>query len=84
LKYAIKISEDGRVEYATFEQYASSELFIVDSLPDGDIHDYYYADGEFCYSPLPREEEPDIPSMEERVMVLEDELEATKIILGVE
>lgn len=31
-------------------------LPIVDSLPNGDILDYLYVDGEFVYSPIPKEE----------------------------
>lgn len=32
---------------------------LVDALPDGDITDYRYVDGEYVYDPLPPEAEPD-------------------------
>ena len=84
MKYAIKLSADGRIEYATYDKYASEDLVIVDVLPDGDIHDYLYIDNAYLYSPLPEDESDERPSTEERLSALEDELEATKVILGVE
>ncbi len=30
----------------------------MESLPDGDISDYRYVEGEYVYDPLPKESEP--------------------------
>ena len=67
-KYAIAIAEDNRIIYATFEKYAGNNTVIVDSIPDGDITDYLYVNGDFVYDPLP-EPEPvtEEPSQLDRV-----------------
>lgn len=45
---------------------------IVDNLPDGDITDYLYLDGDYVYDPLPvAEPEPPVPTLESRVETLE-------------
>lgn len=48
-KYALNISEDGRVLSATYEEYADKDAILVDFLPDGDITCYRYIDGSFVY-----------------------------------
>ena len=59
--YALNLSETGRILSATFEKYAPVDAVRVDSLPDGNISDYIYQNGEFIYNPLPKEED-DRPS----------------------
>ena len=62
MRYALNLSEDGRVLSATFEQYAAEGAVIVDTLPEGDISEYRYVDGEFVHDPMrapdPEEVEP--------------------------
>lgn len=55
MKYALYLAEDGRVLSATFEQYAQKDALLTESLPEGDISDYRYADGVFIHDPLPRQ-----------------------------
>ena len=85
MKYSLNLAEDGRILSATYPQYAPSDAVIVDELPDGNIADYLYVDGEYVYDPLPVPEEPEqpAPTLEERTAALEEELAATKILLGV-
>ena len=59
MKYALNLSDDGRILSATREQYASANAVIVESLPDGDISDYRYVDGEFIHDPIPEPEQPE-------------------------
>lgn len=59
MKYALNLAEGGRILSATYEKYASEGAVIVDTLPDGDISDYRYVDGEYVYEPLPVEPEPE-------------------------
>lgn len=47
MKYALNISEINAVLSATYEQYAWDGCVIVDHLPDGDITDYDYINGEY-------------------------------------
>ena len=54
--YALNINEYGRILSATYEQYAADGAPLVETLPDGDITDYIYKDGEYVYEPLPEPE----------------------------
>lgn len=85
--YALNLGTDGRVLSATLPNYAPSASAIVETLPEGNISDYKYINGEFIYDPLPKPEPPEPPAptgTEARIKALEDELAATKILLGVE
>ena len=57
--YALNLAEDGRILSATYPEYAPEDAVIVDALPEGDISDYLYVDGQYVYDPLPEPEEPD-------------------------
>ena len=60
MKYAINLDENNRILSATFEAYADKSCIIVNDLPDGNISDYLYQNGEYIYDPLPDPEpEPD-------------------------
>ena len=65
-KYALNIAEDNRILSATYEEYAVEGMPIVEALPEGNISDYLYIDGEYVYEPLPVPEpvEPE-PTAEE-------------------
>lgn len=54
MRYALKLREDGRILSATFEKYATNNMPLVDTLPEGDITDYIYQNGEYIHSPLPK------------------------------
>lgn len=52
------------------------EMPIVGSIPDGNLPDYLYVDGEFIYDPLPEAEATvPQPSLEERVAALETKVD---------
>ena len=71
--YALNLSDDGRILSATFEEFASETATIVEALPDGDIYEYRYVNGEFVHEPLPVEGIPVLPTYEERITTLEAE-----------
>lgn len=55
--YALNLDEtDGRVLSATEDQYGAPGQPRVETLPEGDLYDYRYANGEFIYDPLPKPE----------------------------
>lgn len=54
--YALSLSEDNRILSVTFDEYAPPEQPRVDTLPEGDVSDYLYIDGEYIYEPLPKPE----------------------------
>ena len=60
MRYALNLASDGRVLSATYEKYAPANAVLTNELPEGDISEYRYADGEYIHDPLPAPE----PSME--------------------
>lgn len=74
--FALNLSEDGRILSATFFEYAPSGAVLVDELPEGNIADYLYKDGQYVYSPLPEEPQPEPEqTTEERIAEMEEALE---------
>ena len=67
MRFALNLADDGRVLSATYEQYAPEDAVLVDSLPDGDLYEYRYVNGEFVHDPLPVEETVEEPSQLDRV-----------------
>lgn len=52
MKYALNLADDGRVLSATYPFYAPADAVLVDALPEDDISQYIYRDGEFIYDPI--------------------------------
>lgn len=69
-KYALNLGEDGRILSATYEAYATKNMPIVDTLPDDDITDYKYINGEFIYEPLPEPIQPQEPTIDDIIDTL--------------
>lgn len=82
MKYALNLDTDGHILSATYPQYAPADSPIVDTLPEGDISEYRYVDGEFIYEPLLKAETqaPTTPTTEDRLSALEAVV--TEMILG--
>lgn len=80
--YALNLDTDGRILSATFEEYAPPEQPRVEILPDGDVSDYRYVDGEYVYDPLPKPEPEPEPQPQQGGDVTYSEL-ATAIREGV-
>ena len=83
--YALNIADDGRILSVTYDRFAPAEQPRVETLPDGDVTEYRYVNGEYIHDPLPKPEQPEEkPTQEERIAQLEEELKAAKILLGLE
>ena len=69
MKYALNIDKDtNAVLSATYEQFAWEGCVIVDHLPDGDITDYDFINGEYVLNEerkKAREAQEDVKSTEE-------------------
>jgi hypothetical protein len=68
MKYALNISETNAVLSATYEQFAWEGCVLVDHLPDGDITDYDFIDGDYVLNEerkKAREEQKDVKSTEQ-------------------
>ena len=73
--YALNLAEDGRILSATYPEYAPDDAVLVEELPEGDISDYLYLEGELVYDPRPEPELPEAqPTPEERIAELEEAL----------
>lgn len=73
MKYALNLSSENRILSVTYEKYAHKNAILVTSLPDGNVADYLYVDGEYVYDPLPK---PDY-EVQEQIASLKAELEST-------
>lgn len=57
--YALNLNEEYRILSACIALPSTpADLPRVDALPDGDVSDYLYVDGEYVFDPLPRPEPP--------------------------
>lgn len=71
--YALNLNEENRILSAcvVLPNGNYDGMPIVDSLPDGDIADYLYIDGEYVYNPLPFEETESTVTDAQRLEALE-------------
>lgn len=69
-KYALNLDADGRILSATYESYAVAGMPIVNTLPDNNIADYKYINGEFIYEPLPEPIQPQEPTTDDIINAL--------------
>lgn len=74
MKYALNLADDGRVLSVTREQYAPIGSVLMDELPDGNVADYRYANGEYVYDPRPVPAVEKVPTDTERITELEEAL----------
>ena len=64
--YSLNLDTDNRVLSACVCLDGFEYMNIVDVLPEGDISDYRYVDGEYVYDPLPEPEpQPVEPTADE-------------------
>lgn len=54
MKYALNLAAEGHILSATYAQYASADAILVDELPEGNISDYRYEDGQYIHDPIPK------------------------------
>ena len=74
MKYALNLAEDGRVLSATLEEYAPSNAVLVDSIPEGDITNFRYVNGEYINEPS---EESILDVKRQRIYELKQNLAST-------
>lgn len=62
--YALNIDQTTkRINYKTYDIYGNIEDIRVNDIPEGDITNYLYINGEFVFDPLP-EPEPELDPIE--------------------
>lgn len=70
--YSLKLDTDSRVLSACVCLEGKQYENVVDALPEGDITDYKFIDGEFIHEPQPQEVIIPEPTIEERLSAVED------------
>lgn len=89
----IALGDDGRVLHAAWYRVPPAGAVIVprSALPEGDVTQYRYVNGEFVHDPMTEPEpEPDTQTAEERIAALETQnamlteclLEMSEIVYG--
>lgn len=69
--YSLNLDSDNRILSACMCLEGIEYQNIVDALPDGDVSDYRYVNGEYVYDPLPEPEpEPTEPTADDVLDVL--------------
>lgn len=68
MMYALNLDTDGRILSVTYDQYAPQSQPRVDTLPDGDVSDYRYENGQYVYDPLPKPPEPEPEPTTEEIL----------------
>ena len=64
--YSLNLDTDNRILSACVCLEGFEYENIVDVLPEGDISDYRYVDGEYVYDPLPKpESQPEEPTTDD-------------------
>ena len=81
MKYALSLAEDNRIlsAWKVLPNGNYDGMPIVDILPEGNLLDYQYIDGEFIYNPLPKEEIKEVPS---QLDVIEAQITYTAMMTG--
>ena len=80
---ALNLSQDNRILSAckVLPKGNYDNMHIVDTLPEGNLPDYQYIDGEFIYNPLPKEE-VDIIEKPSQLDVIEAQIAYTAMMTG--
>lgn len=64
--YSLNLDKDGRILSACICLDGFEYTNIVDALPEGDISDYKYINGEYVYDSLPKPEpQPEEPTTDD-------------------
>jgi len=73
--YALNLNEENRILSATYDQYAPASQPRVNYLPDGNLYEYRYENGDYIYDPLPVPPAPEPEPTADEVL---------NVLLGVE
>ena len=79
MTYALNLSDSKRILSAcvVLPNGNYEGMPTVDTLPEGNLYEYLYVDGEYIHDPLPAPEQPEVkPTQEERITALEAQLAA--------
>ena len=61
MKYGLNLNEEGRVLSVCRAAFASADSVLVEEIPENDILDYIYVDGELKYYPEIKTQVEEVP-----------------------
>lgn len=67
MNYALNLAEDGRILSAAYAEAPLLDVAIVDELPEGNVADYRFVNGELIHDPLPVAEVEEQPTQLDRI-----------------
>lgn len=61
MKYALNLNTDNRIlsAWVVVPDGNYAGMPIVDTLPEGNVYEYLYVNGEYVHDPLPEPEQPE-------------------------
>lgn len=65
MSYALNLAEDGRILSATYPEFAPKDAVTVEVIPEGDISEYLYVDGQYVHAPIPVPEPVEEPTADD-------------------
>ena len=68
--YSLNLAEDNRILSVCVCLAGQTYNNIIDTLPDNEITDYKYINGEFIYDPLPKPIQPQEPTIDDIIDTL--------------
>ena len=87
MKYALNLTEDNRILSAckVLPNGKYDGMPILDVLPEDNLPDYQYIDGEYVYNPLPKVEVKPEPTAQDDTdaMMVDHEYRLTLLELGI-
>ena len=85
MSYALTLDKNNRIIVATYPKYSNSNI-LVEALPEGNLYDYLYINGEYIYNPISEEkvEIQHTPTPQDDVdsMLIDHEYRLTLLELG--
>lgn len=77
--YSLKLDENNRILSVSYANFTSLTGHVVDYIPEGNIYEYKYIDGEFIHDPISIEEVVEQPS---RIDIIEAQVVYTAMMNG--
>ena len=62
MKYALNLSENGRILSATYAEFAAEDMTLVEDIPQENISDCRYVEGKYVFDPAGDSKVEDAPT----------------------
>ena len=59
MRYALSLDDNGRILSVSFyNEHTPKDVPVVEEIPDGNVYEYIFVNGQFIHDPLPEPEPP--------------------------